>query len=59
MKKNLAVYLFFTRMGLFCMELFRFNLSQIEYSESFNGKLRGELLDGNTFYTLKEAKIII
>ena len=29
------------------------------YVESFNGKLRDELLDGEIFYTLNEAKIII
>jgi transposase InsO family protein len=29
------------------------------YCESFNGKLRDELLNGEIFYSLKEAKIII
>ena len=29
------------------------------YNESFNGKLRDELLNGETFYTLKEAQILI
>ena len=29
------------------------------YVESFNGKLRDELLNGEIFYTLKEAKILI
>lgn len=29
------------------------------YNESFNGKLRDELLKGEFFYTLKEAKILI
>jgi putative transposase len=29
------------------------------YCESFNGKLRDELLDGEIFYSLKEAKIMI
>jgi transposase InsO family protein len=29
------------------------------YIESFNGKLRDELLDGEIFYTLKEAQILI
>ena len=29
------------------------------YVESFNGKLRDELLDGEIFYTLREAKILI
>ena len=29
------------------------------YVESFNGKLRDELLDGEIFYTLTEAKVII
>ena len=28
------------------------------YNESFNGKLRDELLNGEIFYTLKEAKIL-
>ncbi len=29
------------------------------YCESFNGNLRDELLNGEIFYTLKEAKIVI
>src|SRR5664279_1398370 len=29
------------------------------YCESFNGKLRDELLNGEMFYTLKEAQIVI
>jgi len=29
------------------------------YNESFNGKLRDELLNGETFYTLKGAQILI
>lgn len=29
------------------------------YCESFNGKLRDELLNGEVFYTLKEARILI
>ena len=29
------------------------------YVESFNSKLRDELLDGEIFYTLKEAQIVI
>lgn len=29
------------------------------YSESFNGKLRDELLNGEIFYTLKEARVLI
>ncbi|WP_391560986.1 IS3 family transposase [Mucisphaera calidilacus] len=29
------------------------------YVESFNGKLRDELLNGELFYTLKEAKVLI
>ncbi len=29
------------------------------YCESFNGKLRDELLNGEIFYTLKEAEVII
>ncbi len=29
------------------------------YCESFNSKLRDELLDGEIFYTLGEAKVII
>ena len=29
------------------------------YCESFNGKLRDELLDGEVFYSLAEAKVII
>lgn len=29
------------------------------YNESFNGKLRDELLNGEIFYTLKEAKVMV
>ena len=29
------------------------------YNESFNGKLRDELLNGEIFYTLKEAQVMI
>jgi putative transposase len=29
------------------------------YIESFNGKMRDELLDGEIFYTLKEAQVLI
>ena len=29
------------------------------YVESFNGKLRDELLNREIFYTLKEAKVVI
>jgi len=29
------------------------------YNESFNGKLRDELLNGEIFYTLRESQILI
>jgi putative transposase len=29
------------------------------YNESFNGKLRDELLNGEIFYTLREAQVMI
>lgn len=29
------------------------------YNEGFNGKLRDELLNGEVFYTIKEAKVLI
>jgi len=29
------------------------------YNESFNGRLRDEFLNGETFYTLKEAQVMI
>lgn len=29
------------------------------YGESFNGKLHNELLDGEIFYTLKEAQVLV
>ena len=29
------------------------------YNESFNGKLRDELLNGEIFYSLKEAQVLI
>ena len=32
--------------------------SENGYIESFNGKLRDELLNGETFYTLIEAKVL-
>jgi putative transposase len=35
------------------------NPLQIAYIESFNARLRDELLDGEIFYTLKEARIIV
>ncbi len=33
--------------------------SENRYVESFNGKLRDELLEGEFFYGLKEAKVLI
>jgi transposase InsO family protein len=38
-----------------------FNRSPWEngYCEAFNGKLRDELLNGEIFYSLKEAEIVI
>jgi hypothetical protein len=32
---------------------------QVSYCESFNGKLRDELLNGEIFYTLREAQVLI
>lgn len=29
------------------------------YNESFNGRLRDEYLNGETFYTLKEAQVLL
>ena len=29
------------------------------YNESFNGKLRDQLLNGEIFYTLREAKVLL
>ncbi|MEK0326923.1 MAG: transposase, partial [Nitrosopumilus sp.] len=29
------------------------------YNESFNGKLRDELLNGEIFFTLKEAQVLV
>src|SRR3954454_20528648 len=34
-------------------------LSENGYVESFNARLRDELLDGELFYTLQEAKVVI
>jgi putative transposase len=34
-------------------------LTGYSYNESFNGKLRDELLNGEIFYTLKEAQVLI
>jgi hypothetical protein len=44
--------------------LVHYSLSQANpwkncYNESFNGKFRDELLNGEVFYSLKEAKIMI
>ena len=36
-----------------------FDAAVYSYCESFNSKLRDELLNGEIFYNLKEAKIII
>ena len=30
-----------------------------DYCESFNARLRGELLNGEIFYSLAEAKVVI
>ena len=35
------------------------NLADNGYIESFNGRMRDELLNGEIFYTLKEAEILI
>ena len=35
------------------------SLGENSYNESFNGKLRDELLNGEIFYTLKEAPVLI
>ena len=38
----------------------QFNTSQVNgYCESFNGTLRDELLNGEIFYNLKEAKVLV
>jgi putative transposase len=37
----------------------RHRLEKNGYCESFNGKLRDELLNGEIFYSLKEAQIVI
>ena len=34
-------------------------MSGLVYCESFNGKLRDELLNGEIFYSLREAQIVI
>jgi transposase InsO family protein len=35
------------------------SLWENSYCESFNGKLRDELLNGEIFYTLREAQVLI
>ena len=37
----------------------RINAYRKEHPESFNGKLRDECLNGEIFYSLKEAQIVI
>jgi len=51
------------RNGLTVWKWHRYLLSRVAwengYNESFNGKLRDELLNGEIFYTLQEAKILL
>ena len=37
----------------------RLAVEKLRYCESFNGKLRDECLNGEIFYSLKEAQIVI
>jgi transposase InsO family protein len=39
--------------------LFNRSPSENGFIESFNARLRDELLDGEVFYTLREAKVVI
>ncbi len=46
------------RLGLKTLFIERGSPSENAYIESFDGKLRDELLDGEIFYTLFEAKVL-
>ena len=60
-KKKFPVLLFSNRRTKHYLTLFIEPGSPWEngYNESFNGKLRDELLNGEVFYTLKEAQVLI
>ena len=48
-----------TRLTAFSMLQYRRSIQKNGYNESFNGKLRDELLNGEIFTTLLEAKVLI
>ena len=66
MNRNQAISVSF-RVGNTAPVQYHFVLEEAEpgspwengYNESFNGKLRDELLNGEIFYTLKAAQILI
>ena len=54
-----AVRTCFGRIGVKTLFIEPGSLWENGYNESFNGKLRDELLNGEIFYTLKEAQVLI
>jgi putative transposase len=54
-----AVREWLSRVGVKTLYIEPGSLWENGYSESFNGKLRDGLLNGEIFYTLKEAQILI
>ena len=54
-----AVRKWLKRLGVATAYIEKASLWENGYNESFNGKLRDELLDGEIFYTLAEARVLI
>lgn len=54
-----SVYGWLAHMGVQTLYIEPGNPWENGYNESFNGKLRDELLNGEIFYTLKEAQVMI
>lgn len=54
-----SVRMWFDRLDLKPLFIAPGSLWENGYVESFNGKLRDELLNGEIFYTLKEAQVLI
>ena len=48
-----------TRVGIKPIRIYPGSPWENGYNESFNGRLRDEFLNGNLFYTLKEAQVLI
>jgi transposase InsO family protein len=55
----IAVREWLGRIGVKTLYIEPGSLWENDYNESFNGKLRDECLNSETFFTLKEAKVLI